>query len=93
MKQQYERVAEIKAQTDALLIQLSEGEYRSLDTWANNLTHLKLAFGAFVPYMVDADFLAWLSAHDAVMVSEIAVTGRALMALQNFMRLAAAQTG
>ncbi|KAF6660993.1 hypothetical protein HFD97_22005, partial [Pantoea sp. EKM103V] len=50
MHEKYLRVAEIKAQTDTLFTQLSEGEYRSLDTWANNLVHLKIAFDSFTPY-------------------------------------------
>ncbi|MDF7628195.1 hypothetical protein PUG46_02825 [Erwiniaceae bacterium L1_55_4] len=91
MHEKHRRITEIKAQTDELLTQLSEGEYRSLDVWANNLTHLKLAFGTFTPFMSDPVFLAWLKQHDAVMVSEIAMTGRALMALQNFFRVASKQ--
>ncbi len=91
MNEKYRRITEIKAQTDELLTQLSEGEYRSLDVWANNLTHLKLAFGTFPSFMSDPVFLAWLKQHDAVMVSEIAMTGRALMALQNFFRVASKQ--
>ena len=84
MHEKYRRITEIKAQTDELLTQLSEGEYRSLDVWANNLTHLKLAFGTFSLYMSDPVFLTWLKQNDAVMVSEIAMTGRTPMALQNF---------
>lgn len=91
MHEKYKRITEIKAQTDDLLAQLSEGEYRSLDTWANNVAHLKLAYCEFGPYTADAGFLAWLNQHDAVMVSEIAMTGRALMALQNFLRVATEQ--
>lgn len=72
MLEKYRRVTELKAQTDGLLVQLSEGEYRSLDVWANNLTHLKMAFALFTPFMDDPGFLAWLKQHDAVMVSEIA---------------------
>ena len=52
------------------------------------MAHLKLAFRSFGYYTADAGFLAWLKQHDAVMVSEIAMTGRALMALQNFFRVA-----
>ena len=91
MHEKYLRVAEIKAQTDALFRQLSEGEYRSLDTWTNNLVHVKIAFDSFTPYMADPLFLSWLNEHDAVMVSEIAMTGRALMALHNFFRVASAK--
>ena len=91
MHEKYLRVAEIKSQTDALFTQLSEGEYRSLDTWANNLVHLKIAFDSFTPYMTDPLFLAWMNQHDAVMVSEIAMTGRALMALQNFFMVVSAK--
>ncbi|OWS75395.1 hypothetical protein CBW22_12215 [Pantoea sp. VS1] len=91
MHEKYRRVTDIKAQTDGLLVQLSEGEYRSLDVWANNLTHLKMAFALFTPFMDDPGFLTWLKQHDAVMVSEIAMTGRVLMALQNFFRMASEQ--
>ncbi len=91
MHEKYLRITEIKAQTDELLTQLSEGEYRSLDVWANNLTHLNLAYCSFGPYMADAALLTWLKQHDAVMLSEIAMTGRALMALQNFLRAASEQ--
>lgn len=91
MHEKYLRITEIKAQTDALLTQLSEGEYRSLDVWANNLAHLKVTYCLFGPCMADAAFLAWLNQHDAVMASEIAMTGRALMALQNFFRVASEQ--
>ncbi|MBK0078714.1 hypothetical protein IAE49_04125 [Kosakonia sp. S58] len=93
MHDKYRRVSEIKAQTDELLTQLSECEYRTLDTWANNLAHLRVTFDLFSPFMTDdPDFLAWLNQHDPVMVSEIAMTGRALMALQNFFRVALKQT-
>lgn len=88
MQQKYVRVAEIKAQTDQLLTQLSEGTYSSLSIWGNNLVHLEQTYGSFGPYLSDANFLAWLNQHDAVMVSEIAMTGRALMALQNLLLLA-----
>lgn len=91
MQHKYARVAEIKAQTDELLTQLSEGEYRSLEVWANNVAHLKLKYCLFGPYIADAGFLAWLQQHDAVMLAEIAMTGRALMALQNFFRVASEQ--
>lgn len=41
--------------------------------------------------MSDPDFLTWLKQHDAVMVSEIAMTDEALMALQNFFSVASKQ--
>ncbi|MCX2202497.1 hypothetical protein LDO48_23165 [Pantoea agglomerans] len=91
MHEKYQRVSEIKMQTDALLTQLSEGDYRSLDIWANNVAHLRLAFRSFGYYTADTSFLAWLQQHDAVMLAEIAMTGRALMALQNFFRVASEQ--
>ena len=91
MHEKYLRVAEIRSRTDALFTQLSEGEYRSLDTWTNNLVHMKTAFDSLIPYMTDSVFLAWLKQHDAVMVSEIAMTGRALMALHTFFRVASEQ--
>jgi hypothetical protein len=88
MQHKYKQVADIKLQIDELLMQLSEGEYRSWDTWANNLAHLTLAYRSFAPYISEPGFMAWLRQHDAVMLAEIGVAGRALMALQNFMIIA-----
>lgn len=91
MQNRYQQVKEIKEQTDFLLIQLSEGDYLSLETYANNVTHLAMAFEKLRFYIDDVPFLVWLRENDAVLVSEIAVTGRALMVLQNFFRLAQQQ--
>ncbi|MGC1072797.1 hypothetical protein [Pantoea agglomerans] len=91
VKQKYERITEVKAQTDVLLAQLSQGEYRSLDTWANNLAHLIKTYTLFGPYMEDTSFLMWLNVHHAVMLSEIVMTGKAIMALQNFMKVTMTQ--
>ncbi|MDE8559353.1 hypothetical protein [Pantoea vagans] len=91
MQNRYQQVKEIKEQTDFLLIQLSEGDYLSLDTYANNVAHLAMAFEKLRLYIDDVLFLAWLREKDAVLVSEIAVTGRTLMVLQNFFRLAQQQ--
>ncbi|WP_265908993.1 hypothetical protein [Erwinia billingiae] len=91
MQENCQRITEMKAQTDELLRQLSESEYRSLEIWAKDLMHLKLLFGSFSPYISAPDLLTWLKQHDAVMVSEIAMTGKALMVLQNFFRVASKQ--
>jgi len=41
--------------------------------------------------MEDTSFLMWLNVHHAVMLSEIVMTGKAIMALQNFMKVTMTQ--
>ncbi|WHQ76802.1 hypothetical protein [Pantoea sp. Lij88] len=88
MQKKYELVKDIKIRTDLLLLQLSEGTYTSLDAYINNLTHIRLAYCEYNPFTTDPEFLAWLQRKDATFLPEIALTGRLIMALQNFFRLA-----
>lgn len=78
--EKYRHVTELRAQTDGLLVRLSEGENRSPNVRANNLTHLKMAFALLPPFMDDPRFLAWLKQRDAVMESETVMTVRVFMA-------------
>ena len=91
MHQKYEYVKDIKARIDLLLLQLREGRYTSLDTYINNLALLKVAYREFEPLTSDPDFLFWLQQKDPTFLLEIALTGRVLMALQNFFRLASSE--
>lgn len=91
MHQKYEYVKDIKARIDLLLLQLSEGRYISLDTYINNLALLKVAYRELEPLTSDPDFLFWLQQKDPTFLLEIALTGRVLMALQNFFRLASSE--
>ncbi|CAH6250567.1 hypothetical protein [Pantoea agglomerans] len=91
MHQKYEYVKDIKARIDLLLLQLSEGRYTSLDTYINNLALLKVAYRELEPLTSDPDFLLWLQQKDPTFLLEIALTGRVLMALQNFFRLASSE--
>ncbi|KDA93503.1 hypothetical protein [Pantoea agglomerans] len=91
MHQKYEHVKDIKARIDLLLLQLSEGRYTSLDTYINNLALLKVAYCELEPLTSDPDFLFWLQQKDPTFLLEIALTGRVLMALQNFFRLASSE--
>ncbi|WNK63899.1 hypothetical protein RM152_07710 [Pantoea agglomerans] len=91
MHQKYEYVKDIKARIDLLLLQLSEGRYTSLDTYINNLALLKGAYRELEPLTSDPDFQFWLQQKDPTFLLEIALTGRVLMALQNFFRLASSE--
>jgi len=91
MHQKYEFVKDIKLRSELLLMQLSEGHYASLDTYINNLTLLKITYREFEPLTSDPDFLIWLQRNDPTFLLEVALTGRVLMALQNFFRLAASE--
>ncbi|KAA6093801.1 hypothetical protein F3I18_24020 [Pantoea sp. B_10] len=54
-------------------------------------TQLKLTSGSFCSFTGMSRFTTWPDQFDAVMVSETAITSRALMALQNFFRVASKQ--
>ncbi|WP_052133169.1 hypothetical protein [Pantoea stewartii] len=84
MQQRFRRVIEIKAQTDHLILQLSEGEFRSLDTYINNFEHLQQCYCSLGTFLDDDAFLAWLGHHHAILLSQIAMTGKVLLCLQNF---------
>lgn len=88
MQEKYDAINEIKVRTDLLLLQLSEGKYVSMDAYTNNFFHLKLAYSEFKPFTVDLPFLNWLQTSHASILSEIVMTGRIIMALHNFFRLA-----
>ena len=87
MLKKYQYVLEIKSQSDFLLEQLSEGKYSTLDTFANNISHLNLVYSGLLSHISDKDFLDWLNTYHPVVCSEIALTGRLIMVLQNFFRL------
>jgi len=84
MQQRYLYVLEIKSQMEVLISQLSEGKYKSIDTYANNISHLNLVYSKLIPHINDKEFLDWLNTHHAVICSEIALTGKLIMILQNF---------
>ncbi|MGP6467489.1 hypothetical protein [Pantoea agglomerans] len=88
MQEKYNAIKEIKVRTDFLLLQLSEGKYASLDAYINNLVHLKLTYSEFKPFTVDLEFLKWLQNSNPTLLTEIVMTGRIMMALQNFFKLA-----
>jgi len=87
MKQKYQSISENKAQADTLIFQLSQGEYKSLDTYANNIAHLNVIFNTCMSYIQDVSFLTWLKEHDPVMTAELVMIGKILMCHYNFFRL------
>lgn len=84
MNERYQEIIELKKQTDALLTQLSEGKYKDADILLNNYVHLQEAFAKFKPYMSDDDFIIWVIEKDKPILSEIFMTGRAIMCMHNF---------
>lgn len=75
---------EIKERSDYMLKQLSEGDYTSSDIYTNNLLHLIHNFCEFKPLMNDPVFTEWLQINHPVALVEVAMTGRIVMAMQNF---------
>lgn len=84
MDERYQEIIELKKQTDALLIQLSEGKYKDTDVLLNNCVHLQETFSMFKPYISDDDFIIWVIEKDKLILSEIFMTGRAIMCMHNF---------
>lgn len=84
MDERYQEIIELKKQTDALLIQLSDGKYKDADVLLNNYVHLQENFALFKPYISDDDFIIWVIEKDKLILSEIFMTGRAIMCMHNF---------
>lgn len=88
MDEKYEFFKEVKERADFLLEQLAEGEYKSLDIYSNNLMHLTKTFREFSLYTSDSEFLVWVQIRDPALLKEILMTGKLLLILDNFFRLA-----
>lgn len=84
MNEMYLEFIEIKCQTDALLLQLSEGKYKDPNTFINNYIHLQKVYCRFRPYLADINFVEWAVVKDKTTLVEIVMTGRAIMCMHNF---------
>lgn len=84
MHAKYKLFEEVKERSDFMVKQLSEGDYRSQDVYVNNLLHLINTYSEFTKFMTDSEFIAWTQINHPIALIEVAMTGRIIMAVQNF---------
>lgn len=79
-------LAELKADVDVLLRQLSEGEYLTLDTFANNWVHLTVQYEKIQAQMNDRVLMDRLVRTDLLLTADLLAVGRVISVLDNLMR-------
>ncbi|MCX3311008.1 hypothetical protein ORN12_18785 [Pantoea vagans] len=82
------RIADLKADVDVLLSQLSEGEYLTVDTFANNWIHLTALYEKIQAQMNDRILMDRLIRTDLMLAADLLAVGRMITVLDNFMRCA-----
>lgn len=85
MHAKYKLFEEVKERSDFMVEQLSEGDYRSPQVYVNNLLHLINTYSEFTEFMSDAEFIKWTQINHPIALIEVAMTGRIIMAVQNFL--------
>lgn len=83
-------IASLKADVDVLLCQLSEGEYLSVDTFANNWVHLMSLYEKIQLQMNDHVLMERLARTDLLLTADLIAVGRMIMVINNFLRCSAA---
>ncbi|ADO08050.1 hypothetical protein ABEG75_23505 [Pantoea agglomerans] len=84
-----DRITSLKADVDALLRQLSEGEYLSVDTFANNWVHLTALYARIQEQMNDRILMDRLVRTDLLLTADLMAVGRMIMVINNFLRCTA----
>ncbi|MDQ1211070.1 hypothetical protein ABEH32_22090 [Pantoea agglomerans] len=82
------RIADLKADVDVLLCQLSEGEYLTVDTFANNWIYLTTLYEKIQAQMNDRILMDRLIRTDLLLAADLLAVGRMITVLDNFMRCA-----
>ncbi|MEN4798110.1 MULTISPECIES: hypothetical protein [Pantoea] len=85
-----DRITSLKADVDALLQQLSEGEYLSVDTFANNWVHLTTLYAKIQEQMNDRVLMDRLVRTDLLLTADLMAVSRMIMVINNFLRCTAA---
>ncbi|ORM80670.1 hypothetical protein HA42_13650 [Pantoea deleyi] len=84
-----DRITSLKADVDALLRQLSEGEYLSVDAFANNWVHLTALYARIQEQMNDRVLMDRLVRTDLLLTADLMAVGRMIMVMNNFLRCTA----
>lgn len=82
------RIGGLKQDVDILLQQLSEGEYLSVDTFANNWIHLTQLYSQIQAHMNDRALMDKLVRSDLLLAADLLAVGRMIAVMDNFLRCA-----
>jgi len=82
------RISGLKDDMDILLQQLSEGEYLSVDIFANNWIHLTQLYSQIQSHMDDRTLMDQLVRSDLLLAADLMAVGRMITVMDNFMRCA-----
>lgn len=85
------RICVLRVDVNFLMKQLSEGEYLSLDTFANNWVHLMRLYASIQRHMNDAQLMDILVRTDLLLAADLMAVGRIIEVMNNFLRCAAKQ--
>ncbi|MDH2065686.1 hypothetical protein [Pantoea sp. GD03673] len=82
------RIGGLKQDVDILLQQLSEGEYLSVDTFANNWIHLTQLYSRIQEHMSNRALMDKLVHSDLLLAADLLAVGRMIAVMDNFLRCA-----
>ena len=85
------RICALKSDVNFLMKQLSEGEYLSLDTFANNWVHLMRLYTGIQHHMNDAELMDVVVRTDVLLAADLMAVGRIIEVMNNVLRCAAKQ--
>ncbi|BCQ42412.1 hypothetical protein ERHA54_50150 (plasmid) [Erwinia rhapontici] len=86
------RISSLKVDVNFLMEQLSEGEYLSVDTFANNWVHLIRMYAGIQEHMKDPKLMDILVHTDLLLAADLMAVGRIIEVLNNFLRCAVKQS-
>ena len=85
-------ITSIKKDMDFLMMQLTEGDYASTDTFANNWQHFTQAFGQVQDRLSAPGVIECIARTDHLLAADLIATGRAISMVNNFMRCVGKKT-
>lgn len=83
------RISALKFDVNFLMGQLSEGEYLSVDTFANNWVHLIRMYAGIQEHMNDPELMNFLVHTDVLLTADLMAVGRIIGVINNFLHFAA----
>lgn len=81
----------MKHEMDFLMAQLSEGDYASTDTLANNWLHLLRGYARLQSHLTVPGVMDLIVQKDLLLAADLIATGRTISVVSNFMRCAEKQ--
>lgn len=84
-------ISVMKQETDFIMDQLSEGDYASTDTFANNWLHLVRTYEQLQLHLTAPGVMDVIVNTDILLAADLIATARAISMVNNFMRCAKRQ--